>query len=186
MWWIRTRAKVIIPVLLVVAVIVGAAVMLSGKTTSTSAVNKGDEATGVRVITDKDGKIVVTGRDPSEVKLSLALPQNCAQISVFMDGVLAAYPGTQGATDEVRVHVTIVQRLAQDLCSWREYNALSSNQFTSWYKDATVSPDATAPTTVTGSDNTTGATLPTDTSVVDPAGTSTIPTDAASTTVTGG
>jgi len=149
-------------------------------------VNKGEEATGVRVITDKDGKIVVTGRDPSEVKLSLALPQNCAQIAVFMDGVLAAYPGTQGATDEVRVQVTIVQRLAQDLCSWREYNALSGNQFNSWYKNAAVAPGASAPTTVIGSDNTAGATLPTDTSVVDPAAASTTPTDATSTTVTGG
>lgn len=186
MWWIRTRAKVIIPVLLVVAVVIGAAVMMSGGGTSSSVANPGDESTGVRVITDEDGKIVVTGRDPSEVKLSLALPQNCAQIAVFMDGVLAAYPGTQGATDEVRVHVTIVQRLAQDLCSWREYNTLSSNQFTSWYKNAAVPPDASAPTTVIGSDNTSGTTLPTDTSVVDPSGTSTIPTDATSTTVTGG
>ena len=186
MWWIRTRAKVIIPVLLVVAVVIGAAVMMSGGSTSSSVANPGDESTGVRVITDEDGKIVVTGRDPSEVKLSLALPQNCAQIAVFMDGVLAAYPGTRGADDEVRVHVTIVQRLAQDLCSWREYNALSSNQFTSWYKDVTVSPDASAPTTVIGSDNTAGTTLPADASVVDPAAASTIPTDATSTTVTGG
>lgn len=186
MWWIRTRAKFIIPVLLVVVVGFVAAVTLSGKTLSTSTVNKSDEATGVRVITDEDGKIVVTGRDPSEVKLSLALPQNCAQIVVFMDGAFASYSGSQGADDDVRVHVTIMQRLAQDLCSWREYNALSNNQFTSWYKDASASPGASTPATVPGSGNTAGTALPNDTSVVDPGSSSTTPLEVTSTTVTGG
>ena len=182
MWWIRTRAKVIIPVLLVVAVVAGAAVMLLGGGTSSSTVDTGDEASGIRVITDKDGKIIVTGRDPAEVKLSLALPQNCAQIAVFMDDLATSYPDATQASDEVRVHVTIMQRLGQDLCSYREYNELSKNQFNSWYSEWQAAPDASTTTTAPGPD---GA-LPTDTSVVDPAASSTTPGDTVTTTVTGG
>lgn len=187
MWWIRTRAKIIIPVLLVVAAVVAAAFILPSMRTSSDVVNPGDDATGVRVTTDKDGKIIVTGRDPSEVKLSLALPQNCAQISVFMKEVSTLYPDSVGATDDVRVHVTIMQRLAQDLCSFREYNVLSKDQFTAWYSEWQTAPGGATSTSVPGGDaSTTDGALPADTSVVDPSSSSTNPTEATSTTVTGG
>lgn len=182
MWWIRSRAKIIIPVLLAIVAVVVAAFVMSSKSTTSDVVNPGDEATGVRVITDKDGKIIVTGRDPAEVKLSLALPQNCAQIVVFMDDIATTYPESVGATDEVRVHVTIMQRLAQDLCSYRQYNELSKNQFSAWYKEWQTAVGAPTTTAVPGANGT----LPTETSVVDPANASTIPPDATITTVTGG
>jgi hypothetical protein len=181
MWWIRTRAKVIIPVLLVVAVIIGAAVMMSGGGTSSGVANTGDEANGIRVTTDKDGKIVVAGRDPAEIKLTLALPQNCAQIVVFMDDIIKLYPTATDADDEARVHVTIMQRLAQDLCSMREYQKLSENNFNPWYEQLTTAPGAATTTTPAA-----GVVAPTDTSVEDTANSSTVPSDATVTTVTGG
>lgn len=186
MWWIRSRAKVIIPVLLVAVAVVVAAFVLPGGGTSSVVAKPGDETAGVRVFTDKDGKIVVTGRDPAEIALSLALPQNCAQIVVFMDDVAALYPKSAGATDEVRVHVTIMQRLAQDLCSYREYSELSKSQFSSWYVDWQTPPDASAPATSAPATSAPDGAAPADTSVVDPASSTTAPADATITTVTGG
>jgi hypothetical protein len=182
MWWIRTRAKIIIPVLLVIVAVVVAGFVLSSKSTSSGAAGAGDEASGIRVTTDKDGKIIVTGRDPAEVKLSLALPQNCAQIVVFMEDIVNLYPKSTDATDEARVHVTIMHRLAQDLCSMREYQKLSENNFNSWYGEVPTAPGASTATTAPAA----GGVLPTDTSVEGPASSSTIPSDATSTTVTGG
>lgn len=182
MWWIRSRAKIIIPVLLVIVAVIVAAFVLSSKSTSSDAASAGDEASGIRVITDKDGRIIVTGRDPAEVKLSLALPQNCAQIVVFMDEVANLYPKSTDANDGVRVHVTIMQRLAQDLCSWREYQKLSEDKFNSWYEQLQTAPGASTTTTAPAA----GGVLPTDTSVVDPASSSTSPSDTTITTVTGG
>jgi hypothetical protein len=150
MWWIRKRAKAIVPVLLILAVISGGVVLLTNKkgTSGNGGASGGSEAptttragesvdgAGVRVYKDADGRIVVSNGSNMKRELTLKLPQSCAETVEAIDAHIAEYKTAVDSSDDSRITMVIYQRLAQDLCSWREYNETASKQLSEWFQPA--------------------------------------------------
>jgi hypothetical protein len=185
MWWIRKRAKTIIPVLLLVAVVSGGVLIFLGNSSSdgaeksggsasgTASVNGGEgspDGSGVRVYKDDEGRIVVSNSASIKRETSLELPQSCLESLEKIEAHVAEFKTAIDADDNSRITMVIYQRLAQDLCSWREYNDLAVKQLSGWFAPLadgtpTSAPDGvptSVPTSVdTGVDTGVDAIVPT-------------------------
>lgn len=150
MWWIRKRAKAIIPVLLLLAVVSGGIVLLTTRTgtsgsesassgagsPSTTKAGETVDGDGVRVYKDADGRIVVSNGSNMKRDLTLELPQTCSETVEAIDAHIQEHKTAVDSDDDSRITMVIYQRLAQDLCSWREYNDTASKQLSEWFQPA--------------------------------------------------
>jgi hypothetical protein len=163
MWWIRKRAKTIIPVLLLVAVACGGVLIFLGNspsdgteqggsaTANSSGTNSGEGAPdggGVRVYKDENGRIVVSNGSSIKREVSLELPQNCTETLEKIESHIAEFKTAIDADDNSRITMVIYQRLAQDLCSWREYNSMAAKQLSDWFSPQADGSGAGAPTSI--------------------------------------
>jgi hypothetical protein len=160
MWWIRKRAKTIIPVLLLVAVVSGGVLVFlgnsssdgakksDGSTSGTASVNSGEgspDGSGVRVYKDDEGRIVVSNSASIKRETSLELPQSCLESIEKIEAHVAEFKTAIDADDNSRITMVIYQRLAQDLCSWREYNDLAVKQLSGWFAPLADGTPTSAP-----------------------------------------
>lgn len=160
MWWIRKRAKTIIPVLLLVAVVSGGVLIFlgnsssdgakksGGSTSGTASVNGGEgspDGSGVRVYKDDEGRIVVSNSASIKRETSLELPQSCLESLEKIEAHVAEFKTAIDADDNSRITMVIYQRLAQDLCSWREYNDLAVKQLSGWFAPLADGTPTSAP-----------------------------------------
>lgn len=171
MWWIRKRAKTIVPVLLVIAVACGGLLIFTSSKSTTpgekessgprgtteAASGEGTpEGSGVRVYKDENGRIIVSNGENIQREVTLKLPQNCKEAAEMIDKHLAEHKSAIDAEDDARITMVIYQRLAQDLCSWRQYNDTASDQLSKWFQPA---PGQT-PAGTTAPQNNSGDTVP--------------------------
>lgn len=172
MWWIRKRAKTIVPVLLIVAVACGGLLIFTSsksttpgdtessgtKDTTEAASGEGTpEGNGVRVYKDENGRIIVSNGENIQREVTLELPQNCKEAAEMIDKHLAEHKSAIDAEDDARITMVIYQRLAQDLCSWRQYNDTASGQLSKWFQQT---PGQNTPVTAPPQDSNDAAVPP--------------------------
>lgn len=132
---------------------------------------------GVMVYQDADGKIIVANRDQLPFRVSFPLPRNCAENKKLISDLIADAETATLANADQRSQMLVLDRLAQDLCSWREYNTFAG-QINSFWQDNIYLP-STTPGRKAGSGDPGRTTMPTATA----AGIATTSTTAPATTL---
>lgn len=138
MWWFRERAlRIYVTLAILVFVTLCVVLNVRNNTNSTSNAASNSSSNGViaeaNVSQDANGRIIVSNKDNIKFHISFPLPQNCAQTKVAIGTVIGRWPEEAVASADARTALLVLERLGQDLCSWRDYNELSLNVLQPWH-----------------------------------------------------